>query len=177
MTSEKKKEYIRKWQLENKEKVRSYQRNYYENNKEKYYDYYQNNREKILARCKERGKENKERIKKYCRDNRENILLNSLRSRSARLGLPFDLTLEDIQNSGVCPILGVTMERGKSNDKGIWTSPSVDRIVPELGYTKGNVQVISYKANTMKSNATPEELRMFAKWVLKTFPEEPDVQT
>ena len=38
-------------------------------------------------------------------------------------------------------------------------SPSLDRIVSSLGYVKGNIRVISYKANRVKSNATLEELR------------------
>jgi hypothetical protein len=37
-------------------------------------------------------------------------------------------------------------------------SPSLDRIIPELGYVKGNIMVISHKANTIKSNANIEEL-------------------
>lgn len=45
-------------------------------------------------------------------------------------------------------------------------SPSVDRINPHLGYVPGNVQVISYKANSMKRNCTMEELLMFAETVL-----------
>ena len=39
--------------------------------------------------------------------------------------------------------------------------------VPELGYVKGNVRVISYKANIMKSDATIEEIKLFAKNVVK----------
>ena len=35
----------------------------------------------------------------------------------------------------------------------------------------GNVQVISARANAMKNDATPGELRRFAAWVLKEFPE------
>lgn len=38
-------------------------------------------------------------------------------------------------------------------------SPSIDRIIPELGYTKGNIRVISNRANLLKSNATIEELQ------------------
>jgi hypothetical protein len=46
-------------------------------------------------------------------------------------------------------------------------APSLDKIDPKLGYVPGNIQVISHKANAMKWDATREELRAFAKWVLK----------
>lgn len=154
--------------------------------------FYQNNKEKILLKAKKYREENKEYIKDYNRryqeknkerlkdynqsDHRREIaVLSGIRRRATARGLRFDLTVEDINNPGVCPILGIKIER--SGIKNIKTSPSVDRIIPELGYVKGNIQVISNKANTMKSDATPEELRMFARWVLKTFPEEPDGKT
>ncbi len=38
------------------------------------------------------------------------------------------------------------------------SSPSLDRIIPEKGYVKGNVIVVSNKANVIKNNATPEEI-------------------
>jgi hypothetical protein len=40
---------------------------------------------------------------------------------------------------------------------------SLDKIDPSKGYVIGNLQVISKKANAMKSNATIEELRLFVK--------------
>ena len=45
-------------------------------------------------------------------------------------------------------------------------SPSIDKIDPKRGYVRGNVQVISMLANAMKRNATPAQLRQFARWVL-----------
>lgn len=46
-------------------------------------------------------------------------------------------------------------------------SPSLDKIVPSLGYVIGNVEVISYLANTMKQNATPEQLTTFCEAYLR----------
>ena len=45
------------------------------------------------------------------------------------------------------------------------SSPSIDRIVPELGYVEGNVAWISKKANTLKLNRSPQMLRKIADWI------------
>lgn len=64
-----------------------------------------------------------------------------------------------------CPLLGIKLEytSGKTNNP---NTPSLDKIDPTKGYVKGNVRIISYKANTMKNNATREELELFAKNIL-----------
>lgn len=51
-------------------------------------------------------------------------------------------------------------------DKSRRYSRSLDRIIPELGYVPGNVQVISQLANAMKWDSTREERIAFANWVL-----------
>jgi hypothetical protein len=38
------------------------------------------------------------------------------------------------------------------------SSPSLDRLVPALGYVIGNIHVISNRANTLKNNASIKEL-------------------
>jgi hypothetical protein len=83
-------------------------------------------------------------------------------SRVRKTGLPFSIKTEDVIVPKLCPVFGFRLQRGRGEK-----SPSLDRIIPELGYVPGNVQVISHKANTMKSNASPEELKKFAQWVLK----------
>jgi hypothetical protein len=90
-------------------------------------------------------------------------MLNSARCRAKKAGLPFDLKPEDIVFPECCPVLGVRLERsvGKSGPN----SPSLDRIIPEKGYVKGNVAVISYRANAMKQDANIEEIEALLNWM------------
>lgn len=46
-------------------------------------------------------------------------------------------------------------------------NPSIDRLDPSIGYIPGNICVISYKANTMKNNASYTELKTFCKNILQ----------
>lgn len=77
--------------------------------------------------------------------------------RARERGLPLTITPADIHIPEVCPVFGVPLITDAS--KASWWSASLDRIVPELGYVVGNIQVLSHKANTIKSNSTIEELR------------------
>ena len=90
-------------------------------------------------------------------------LISTAKARSKKNNLPFDITIEDFSIPDVCPILAIKLQKGEGTC--LPSSPSLDKIIPELGYVKGNVQVISHKANSMKQNATPWELIMFADWV------------
>ena len=67
--------------------------------------------------------------------------------RAKQKGLDFNITKEDIIIPDTCPLLGTPME-----------SPSLDRIDSTKGYIKGNVWVISNRANTLKNDATLTEL-------------------
>lgn len=86
-------------------------------------------------------------------------MLHQAKGRAKKHNLPFDICEEDIHIPEVCPVLKQKLVR-----RTIY-APSLDRMVPELGYIKGNIQVISMKANKMKNNATQEELKNFAIWI------------
>ncbi len=78
--------------------------------------------------------------------------------RSRAKNLPFDIEKTDIVVPEVCPVLGIKLEKayGRMADN----SPSLDRVRPELGYVKGNVRVISQRANRLKCDATAAELKL-----------------
>lgn len=83
------------------------------------------------------------------------------RQRSKRIGVEFNLTKEWLMSKAVenCPLLG--MKISYNNTKPQYDSPSVDRIDPAKGYTMDNCEVISQRANQIKSDAGLEELERF----------------
>lgn len=91
--------------------------------------------------------------------------LANTKARAKRKGVPFDLSLEDLVIPECCPVLGMKLVKrlGHFADE----SPSIDRIVPSLGYTKGNVRIISYRANRIKCHASREDLEKILDYMRK----------
>lgn len=85
-------------------------------------------------------------------------MFNSAKSRSEKSGIPFNITKDDIIIPDRCPLLDIPLFTGSIT--ACANSPSLDRIDPTKGYIKGNIHVISYKANTIKQDATLDELTM-----------------
>lgn len=83
-------------------------------------------------------------------------ILKSARRRARLNGWGFDLELSDIVIPYVCPIFGLPLQKG--DKKRHASSPSLDRIDSSKGYVKGNIWVISWRANELKFDATLEEL-------------------
>lgn len=109
-----------------------------------------------------------ERMKSYRVANPEKALWRAAKSRAQKRGIPFDIEVIDILIPKVCPVLGLELALNFKQGGGK-NSPSLDRIVPELGYVKGNVQVLSSLANAMKSDASKEQLLQFADWIKNTY--------
>lgn len=100
-------------------------------------------------------------VQRYRERNPSSYLLTKAKRRAKLKGLEFNLTAEDIKVPTHCPVLGIPLYRGS---KGSFNSPTVDRVKPELGYVKGNIVVISWRANMLKKDATIEELILLAKF-------------
>jgi len=91
-------------------------------------------------------------------NNPTTALLRAARRRAQSREVDFDLSPSDLRVPNYCPILGIRLRTAKDTPKK--HSPSLDRIDPDLGYVRGNVQVISHRANTLKNNGTLEELQL-----------------
>lgn len=96
-------------------------------------------------------------------DNPVVFLLARARQRAKDLSLPCALTREDIIIPEFCPILGMRMSLGTMKERD--SSPSLDRVVPSLGYIPSNVAVISHLANRIKNTGTAEQHRRIADWM------------
>lgn len=98
---------------------------------------------------------------KYRRNNPERVMVNNARLRANKAGIPCTITHEDVVIPTHCPLLGIPLDHttGARHDG----SPTLDKIRPELGYVPGNVRVVSWLANAVKRDLTPEQLLTFAR--------------
>ena len=102
--------------------------------------------------------------RKYLKQDRlsrpEYYLWKSAKRRAKVKGLNFDIEVTDIIIPQFCPLLNIpiihAVGKGCSSDN----SPSLDRIDNRFGYIKGNILVVSWRANFLKSDAALSELEM-----------------
>jgi len=80
------------------------------------------------------------------------------KKRAEEKSLPFNIEVSDIIIPDVCPVLGIKFSVSKNGKGPGDASPSLDRIDGKLGYTKGNIKIISFKANRIKSDATVDDV-------------------
>jgi hypothetical protein len=83
--------------------------------------------------------------------------------RATENGREFDIEVEDINIPDVCPVLNIKLvsSSGAPTD----ASPSLDRIDPSRGYTRDNIQVVSYRLNRLKNSFSIEEMEAVLKYM------------
>ena len=99
---------------------------------------------------------------------------NKARSRSKARGEKTDLDVQYLKEvwdkqDGICPYTGIKMEISRtSQDEDIKKTPikaSLDRIDPNIGYLKGNVEFVCYCVNVMKNDFTKDQMLNFIKQI------------
>jgi len=95
--------------------------------------------------------------------NPKKFMAQCAKQRAKKAGVPFSITDADFEIPEFCPVLGVKLESGtkKYHDN----SPSLDRVIPSLGYVPGNVVVMSFRANRIKGDASRAELQTVIDWM------------
>ena len=88
------------------------------------------------------------------------MMICNARIRAAASGLRCDITRADIKIPDICPVFKVPFDQQKMAGRYFYQSmaPSIDRIDSSKGYTKDNIIIVSCRANSIKSDATVDEL-------------------
>lgn len=126
---------------------------------QKFKKYYQDTRDNRL-------KTKKQYVQKT-RNSLEHIkmrLIDQSKKRAKKSGIEHTITAKDLHTTEYCPVLGIKLA---SNAGGIplANSYSLDRVENSRGYTPDNVKIISYRANSIKSDGTYEEHIKVAKYI------------
>lgn len=96
---------------------------------------------------------------------REYIMWKMAKYRAAKKGMKYDISLHDVVIPERCPLLGIALSL--TNGVLADNSPTLDRIDNSKGYVKGNVWVISSRANTVKRDLDLPEMELLVKnWKL-----------
>lgn len=107
-----------------------------------------------------RGEQYRAKQNAYRACNPEKHLLWQARYRAKTEFLEFNLELSDIVIPVLCPYFGVVLAPAAGKGGPRYNSPSLDRIDNAKGYVKGNVEVISYRANALKRDLSLAEMEL-----------------
>jgi len=92
-------------------------------------------------------------------------LYHQLKAGARKRNIPFNLSVTDLYELSfpiTCPVLGIPLKFNTECPDD--NSYSVDRIDSSKGYEPDNIVVVSARANTLKSNATLEEMKMLVEF-------------
>lgn len=95
-------------------------------------------------------------------------LFNAAKKRAKKRGLEFSITLDDIVFPQTCPIFNTPLDILIQDRKASYlNAASLDRIDNSKGYIKGNVSVISRKANRVKSDLSVDQIKSLLQYMTR----------
>jgi hypothetical protein len=99
--------------------------------------------------------------------NRLKHTLGQARRRARVDGRLFSITIADLLPLPErCPVLGTLINYSGTGVRGFVNDcPSIDRFDPAKGYVPGNVRIISWRANRIKTDASIEELEAILRYM------------
>lgn len=171
-STERQKEYRKKYREENKERLAAQRKKNREENKERELERKRTwraaNAEKVLEDSKNYREKNKERLSKQRRDWQQNNIENWLKvlycsckkRHHYKKDFVCDITLEDIiskytEQNGLCAVTNIKMD----HQIGSLNSVSIDRIDNTIGYTKENIHLVTKWINLGRGTASLDEIK------------------
>ena len=128
-----------------------------------------NNKDQYTERHKKWRDKNVDWLKEYSRNSNrsspERYLYRTAKERAKKYGLEFSIDVADIVIPSNCPVLGIPLI--PFSGKFAHNSPSIDRVDNDKGYVKGNILVVSFRANSLKKDATVDELQKLSNFYSK----------
>lgn len=112
------------------------------------------------------------RINDFRTNNLEKYIFQRTKARAKTDNIEFNIEISDIIIPEYCPYLKIKLDMVNGAKGRQDNAPSIDRIDSTRGYVKGNIEIISDKANRMKNNATARELLEFALSIIEKVPSE-----
>jgi hypothetical protein len=110
----------------------------------------------------------------YFATSQEKKLYYAAKQRAKLIGVDFNIELSDIVIPQYCPVLGIELKpvigKGPQGYTAKGNSPTIDRFDNNQGYVKGNITIISYRANALKGNATLEEMQAITNYMANGCP-------
>lgn len=139
-----------RWRVANKEYLATYRKDYQDRTRETTSQKARDKRSRLFA--------NDPKMAWF------HYAIQAARGRARRFGVPFG-PLEGLVFPDTCPVLGIELKYAERRKHPQSDSPSLDRIIPALGYVTSNVRVISWRANVLKRDATVDEIRRVLTYV------------
>ncbi len=98
-------------------------------------------------------------------------MIQNSQNRCRVTGREFAINRDDIHLPVVCPVFGIPFTNEPTGTSVPHDNAySLDRIDNEIGYVPENIRVISYRANTLKGDATIEELEAILAYMRANLP-------
>lgn len=147
-------EYKRKWEESNPEK-----QNIYAQNRKNTIEQLKLENPKAYEEMRQKEKERK------LNEPIEKVIFYDAKSRAKKKNIEFNIELSDIIIPEYCPILNIKLNNKKERSHSTKNnSPSIDRLNNDFGYIKGNIRIISWKANKIKNESSFEEFEKIYFW-------------
>ncbi len=94
----------------------------------------------------------------------QSMIINA-RYKAKKKGVVFTLTVKDVHLPEECPCCGDVLVFFPGKSGHLPSSPSFDRLDPQKGYVPGNVNIICWACNSVKTDATVERIEAVARWM------------